>query len=403
MPAFTILNHGTAFDRDKTGELIAELGRVIGGTEARVDNRGGQPVFVDGDYMINEGPGSAIASRPGAVNPFTMEQRTTGYTLAKRTVFSGSGFKKDFLGNTEYTTELAGKIAGSGWDDNIIKTLFILSNKLDNFPSAINMVGWSRGAVTCLRIASAFQAKVKEGLFPPVPINLFLVDPVVGGPTSREVGMDHIAPLVDRLIAILSMHERRPGFSPLSADKMYKHREANSQDIVYLPMPGVHADQVKKSVTCPESADITWNLACKFLSTLGTAFRDTPRGYVPLNDAPSMCDAYARLVLSEKGLPLINRRNFAKHLDRYVSDSDYFVNKHHQLVFERAFPDLYRSLFCQGGALSGSSMVQVQTHHPDVVASLLKAKVVKDGKVNRPSKAAGQSFSFSWPRGIPLF
>lgn len=401
MAVFTILNHGTAYDREKQGELIAELGRVLAGSEAKVEDRGGEPRFIDGDYMINEGPGSDIATRPGAVNPFTMADRDWGYTLSKRTL--RSGFKRDFYGDTKYTTAVAGKLTGAGWDDNIYKTLFILSNKLDNFPSAINMIGWSRGAVTCLRIAMAIQEKIKEGLFLPVSMNLFLVDPVVGGPTAREFGMDHVAPLVDRLIGILSMHENTPGFSPLSADKMRKHREANSRDIIYLPMPGVHGDQVKKGAKFEDSAEVTWNLAYKFLAALGTKFSGHPRGFRPLNNPAAMCDAYARMVLNKKGLPWFNRRNFAKHLDRYVTDHDYFVNKHHQLVFERAFPDIYQTIFRGGGGVPATSLIRTQTFHPNVFRSLEMARVLRDGKIHRPSKGSEDTYSFSWPRGVPMY
>lgn len=400
MAAFTILNHGTAFDRQMQGELIAEFGRVMSGREARVVQCAGQPSFVDGDYMINEGPGSAIATRPGAVNPFTMEQRGWGYTLSKRTL--RSGFKRDFYGNTEYTTQLAGKVTGAGWDDNIYKTLFVLSNKLDNFPGTINMIGWSRGAVTCLRIAMALQEKIREGLFLPVSMNLFLIDPVVGGPTTREFGMDHIAPLVDRLVGILSMHENRPGFSPLSADKMYKHREADSQDIIYLPMPGVHSDQVSKGGKFSDSADVTWNLAYKFLSSVGTKFSGLPRGFRPLNSPGEMCDAYARMILAGMDLPWFNRRNFSNHRHRYVTNHDYFVNKHHQLVFQRAFPNLYQTVFCGGGGVPAANLIRTQTFHPDIFRSLERAGVLRNAEIKRPSNASDTRFSFSWPRGIPL-
>jgi len=404
MTVFTILNHGTAFDRTKEGELIAELGRVIGGNEARVDIHGGEPTFVNGNYVINEGPGSAIATRPGAVNPFTQEPRKTGYTLTHRGPLSGSGFKQDFRGDTEYATKGGGILLGSGWDDNIQKTLFILSNKLDDFPDTINMIGWSRGAVMCLRLASAIQAKIADGLFTPVSMNLFVIDPVVGGPTHRGMDMDHIAPLIDRMIAILAMHSEMVGFSPLSADKMYKHREADSQDIVYLPMPGVHSGQVQRGPKFAEAADITWNLAYKFLSSLGTPIPTKPQGMTQLNNAPAMCDAYARLILSgAKSLPMFNRRNFAKHLDRYVSDHDYFINKHHQLVFEDAFPDVYNGIFRAGGAVPASSLVNMESFHPNISRSLEKARVLKNGKINRPSKAKGDAYSFGWPRGVPLY
>jgi hypothetical protein len=130
MSVFTILNHGTAYDRDQQGELIAELGRVMAGTEARVDRIDGEPVFTNGSYMINEGPGAGIASRPGNVNPFTQKRRGWGYTVKKR-IFTGSifgrgGFKRHFYGDTKWSNPAMGLVSGRGWSDNIMKTLFVL-------------------------------------------------------------------------------------------------------------------------------------------------------------------------------------------------------------------------------------------------------------------------------------
>jgi len=336
MAVFTIINHGTNFHRDKRGELLSELGRVAADNEAKVEFNRGDPFFIDGDYMINEGPGASIATKPGQINPFTMKPRGAGYTAGRvKNKFLLRGFRLDFEGNTPKKGGLmTGSILGSGWDDNIWKTLFILSNKIDNFPEKINMIGWSRGAVTCIRLAHYIWQKTNEGLFNPVEINLFLVDPVIGGPTKRKKDMVQISPLVSRFMCILAKDDRRGTFKPLSVGQLAGFNAAvPSQDIIFLPMPGSHNAQVQRIGGCEEAADLTWNLAYKFLYSLGSKFNGLPEGMHSLNNPADVCDAYARIITGapyprKKYYIDYKKRGFTKHLSRYVDYHQYFINHH---------------------------------------------------------------------------
>jgi hypothetical protein len=50
------------------------------------------------------------------------------------------------------TKNWQGSVSGSGWDDNVIHAIATIS-ELDPLPERINMIGWSRGAVTCTKTA----------------------------------------------------------------------------------------------------------------------------------------------------------------------------------------------------------------------------------------------------------
>ena len=417
MAAFTIINHGTNFHREKSGELLSELGRVMAGSEARVNYNRGDPVFIDGDYMINEGPGAGIETRPGQVNPFTMQQRGTLYSGERflkshlpRKLGGRSDFRRDFEGHTPKKGGMGtGSVLGSGWDDNIWKTLFILSNKINNFPEKINMIGWSRGAVTCIRLAHHIWTKAKEGLFNPIEINLFLIDPVIGGPTTRKDDMVQICPLVERLVCILAKDDRRATFKPLSVGQLTGFKEAvPNQDIIFLPMPGSHDAQVQKVGGCEDAADLTWNLGYKFLSSLGSQFNGLPQGLRAFNNPAAMCDAYARIITG-KPYPRTTyyidykKRGFTKHLSRYVDYHQYFINDHHRLVFEYAYPEIYRAVFQGQGAVSGATVQFVADFHPIVFESLEKAGIIKNGKIKTPKRPSGKRYLAKWPRGVPLW
>jgi len=71
--------------------------------------------------------------------------------------------------------------SGGGVQENVDNTveLILALNLASQKPDAINMIGWSRGAVTCIRIAwKLYQSQ--DGNIRDIPINIFAVDPVAG-------------------------------------------------------------------------------------------------------------------------------------------------------------------------------------------------------------------------------
>jgi len=355
MSTFTILNHGTNFHREKTGELISDFGRNMAGTEADFvtsDNT------ATGDFLICEGPGSAPKNvmRPGTYNPFTGEKKGSFYTL--KHMFK-SDFYNSFYGSTPYRTKLTGAIAGGGWTDNVAKASLIVFN-LATPPDTINLIGWSRGAVTCLRMANMFKGLIPDS----IKINIFAVDPVAGGDAGLKKEDTQIIPdTVRNYVAILSMHEKRTTFNPQDLSRIQIKNPQNTK-VCFLPFPGTHSMQVQaqKLGKLDSPRKVTYYLAYKFLKKFDTRFK---QGYNPANYGQgAICDMYAQMRMdmsdfrehSTSGLSnrlmskgVFHRREFSKsQMGQYVKIS-YFINEHHRSVFKRTFPLVYQYLFSSKG------------------------------------------------------
>ena len=210
---FTIFNHGTNASRDGDGEIVAEFGRLALGTEYR-------------DFLICDGPGSNPTSSvtPGRFNPFTRDKQA-------KTTFGNAE-----MGNTHINWKLTGTLTGAGWDDNVIHAIATIA-ELDPAPTTINMLGWSRGAVTCTKMAF----RLRE-IFPQIPVNIFAVDPVAGIGNKGDEDASTIRGNVRNYLAVLSMHETRGFFKPQDIKRVtFTNRGTNA---IYLPFPGNHGGQV---------------------------------------------------------------------------------------------------------------------------------------------------------------
>lgn len=194
----------------------------------------------------------------------------------------------------------AGTIIGEGWNDNVTYAIHVLRRleALGKFPTVINLVGWSRGAVTCIKLANAIhrhfvmqQAHLHppEGSVPsadtttvqfeaaPAPaqahldleLNIFGVDPVpglFGGSTGDWMNSSRrneifppgitdictIPPSVKHCIFTLAMDEQRTTFAPVDAKQIRYYQGPDRRDlkhpehvITFLPFPGVHRTQVR--------------------------------------------------------------------------------------------------------------------------------------------------------------
>jgi len=103
----------------------------------------------------------------------------------------------------------------------------------------VNLVGWSRGAVICIRIAH----KMYEVFNDSIECNIFGVDPVAGMDAGEKmVDTQMLNPNVRRYIGVLAMHEMRKTFSPQDWSRMAV--DPAHTTAILLPMPGVHSAQV---------------------------------------------------------------------------------------------------------------------------------------------------------------
>ena len=328
MSVFTIFNHGTNASRDGEGEIVAEFGRLAVGTQYK-------------DFLICDGPGSGPATSvtPGQFNPFTKDKRPK------------SILGKTEMGNTHTNWKLTGTLTGAGWDDNVIHAIATIA-ELAPAPTTINMLGWSRGAVTCTKMAF----RLRE-IFPQIPVNIFAVDPVAGIGNKGDEDASTIRGNVKNYLAVLSMHETRGFFKPQDIKRVtFTNQGTNA---IYIPFPGNHGGQVNldKSVKkdLGESAQMVWFLAMMFLEHFGTTFASQPS---PRYDNREQCNLYAKMQIKIPGYKKTspglvgallggrNTRDFLNHrIDQYAKYSDFFINEHHRRIFKRTFPKIYAWVF----------------------------------------------------------
>ena len=354
MPVFTILNHGTNSHRSRTdGEIIADFGRNVTGTEYK-------------DYLITDGPGSkgtAAAPMPGTFDPFTKDKiskkKTAEWSVTPtQTLADISAREQRFFTPAGHGALQAvapqkqhAGITGEGWDDNIRQAIAALA-ELPSLNGTINMIGWSRGAVTCLRMANW----IREFLGPGFAINIFAIDPVAGLDAGVALKDTAVVPrTVKNYVAILALDEMRGDFAPQDLSRISIERPTETK-IVFLPFPGVHNTPVmQKDAKLAEVTTVVRHLAFTFLTKHGTTFKKPE----PTFAAGQLCELYAAMQQKRDGYKAMMKKGFVatqsggiaergvrKDAGSYVhADARYFVNEHHRECLKRAAPDIYNYFF----------------------------------------------------------
>lgn len=350
--SFTIFNHGTGSHRSRTdGEIVAEFGRAAAGTEYS-------------DYLITDGPGSDAADggavadpsnpMPGTFDPYTRDKAAKSVEGLKAAGFKvGTGIKlglKDpkFMSMSKPST-LSGGATGKGWDDNVIHAIAAIS-ELPTLPKTINMIGWSRGAVTCTKVAYKLA-----DIYPQVAVNIFAVDPVAGLGNKSDADASELKVNVRNYIGILAMDEARTNFEPQDQRRLTISKMTNA---IFLPFPGRHNTSVRLNNSPPESAQMVWSLASRFLTHFGSRFS---RVLSPIYSGQEVCNAYGKIRISRADYHALRQRwykppvsslggkiqprEFLSSIDNYVVDADYFINEHHRESFIRTYPKVYTFLF----------------------------------------------------------
>jgi len=371
---FTIFNHGTAYHRDKApDEVVTQLSDAVFGAEARLVPSGPDPSYwslanANPTHLICDGPGSddidALSSssgqrhaHPGKLNPI-FDHDKGGHVsqlgldprgkkshglFGKR---KPAGFLKDFVGDTPKNGKLMGKALGTGWDDNVYKAVYLVTHlqSQGQKPDVINMVGWSRGGVTCLKMAN----KLCEVFGETIPVNIFAIDPVPGGITKITDDMRIIPANVKNYLAVLALDDMRGTFMPTDRHvlkvRVNTRKPARIPYVQFLPLPGTHADVTGagKSAEAKNSGMLTLHLAWKFLSIHGTRFADIAKVRRWDLSAKEVVNIYARLfakmpaISAKKGTlvsasgGLRKERHVRAHRSEYVRDSELFINEHHR-------------------------------------------------------------------------
>jgi hypothetical protein len=169
-------------------------------------------------------------------------------------------------------------------------------------PLTLNLVGWSRGGLTCIRAAHWLQGLLDDT----VRVNIFAVDPGPGGHLR-------LPSIVKNFVALVVGDGHRLDV-----------QDGELTNVALLPMPRAH-----------QRADVAQYLAYKFLTLNGTVFA-----------ASHACAHYDAVELSERYAQMMLQRDVNQPRGDYLSKSDkVFMNEHHVECFRAAFPTVFAALF----------------------------------------------------------
>lgn len=371
MSVFTIYCHGTGGHRDKSDdEIVAFMGRRATGAEYS-------------NYLILDGVAGKPKNKDG-LNPMA-----GSFNWADRNK-SAKGSTSKELGGGHATTNsglgrLAASASGEGVEDNARHAIVTIADIAERYglPDTVNLVGWSRGAVTCLVIANMlYDPTSVEGLFRSVKVNIFAVDPVAGQEAGHGKDAESrrlIPPSVKNYLGVLATGENRETFKPQDLSRV-QVVDAKSSNVMFLPFPGKHSTVAKSSdKKATEVSDIIFTLAHRFFDKFGSRQQTKP----PMLSNSEMLERYSGIVvrrgdyakIKQKGAMQwiigggigkggFGKREFAANLDQYTQSSAYFVNEHHRVLFETLCPTLYRWLFTMADASQGLSGRAVSSTHP---------------------------------------
>jgi hypothetical protein len=143
-------------------------------------------------------------------------------------------------GNAGGAWKISGQLGGKGVDANVG---FVVNEVKARYTSGnenlvLNMCGWSRGGITCIKIANALNA---DPVTRTIPVNIFAIDPVPGGSCINNHMWRSITmtPNIRICNVVLSQHDRRSLFAPYYPEVLGPFTDV---DI----MPGDHSTIVEE-------------------------------------------------------------------------------------------------------------------------------------------------------------
>jgi len=348
---FSIYNCGTSHNRQNLDETVADLARRTVGSENR-------------DWMINDGPGSASHSVGASALALDRGLAAQAKTPGTRNPVSGLPQSSWFAGTR-------GVISGYGWEHNVDHTLAVLTATID-LPRTINMVGWSRGAITCFMIAHGLLQNPRTS---GIEVSIFAFDPVPGPGNFDDPNKVTLPVNVKRYAAVVQQDERRRIFKPAPIDA----DQAPGIKTRFYYMPGGHSTAVFR--TKSEVGLISTYLSHHFLQKHGTRL-DNP---IQLT-ARDLCELYAKIRIdiaeyqSMGGgfLQLLGRQRRA--VQNRFQDTAYFINDHHAGQFRKTFPQIWAAFDSGVNAWNqpsfGNALKVLQATAPTTYLSLQKAGII---------------------------
>jgi len=231
----------------------------------------------------------------------------------------------------------------------------------------INMSGFSRGSVTCIRAANKLEEMARQGkLFDKnnqpisvndLEVNMALEDPVAGPSDKSDPNYKNIPSVVKNLVITLQTDERRRAYKCQDMSRLIIADQTQTTT-TFLPLYGNHstANKLKGDPTIEQCAHIHKDFKKQFLRQCGTVSSDktqmSPEQLLQSYDiAQQNRPDYKRKaqVFQYKDIPIPGiARTFNSHLEDYVIDHSFFVNQHHRELVKQQFPVIFNWCFEHG-------------------------------------------------------
>lgn len=243
-----------------------------------------------------------------------------------------------------------GSLFGVGTADNVIMAIqwlweqFYVGKKSDHTSfSTINLVGFSRGAVTCIMLAHAIDEAGFKKKNDAMKVNIFNFDPVPGSShdfkikgtfdsTGRVGSPDKLPKIVKEYNSVLMENVTSSLFKCVSP----KEFSNAGQLIKEYPLPGQHGDSV--AFLSHPSAKIAIHLCHNFLTRNGTEISSKRN----ISDF-QLLEEYAelRLKVLDEGASVRQIAKQRENLIVNVKRKDlFYINGHHCEIFRANFPEL---------------------------------------------------------------
>jgi hypothetical protein len=220
----------------------------------------------------------------------------------------------------------------------------------------INVIGWSRGGVTCHMFANAMAETIDMAH---LPINIFACDPVPGQGNFQDHRI-RLQKNVRNYVAVYAQDERSRGFSPVLAVL-----QPQTQSFI-TTIPGRHATLVGNASADGASGfnclygpgQVTRDLAEKYLTSWGTTLRDK----LDLSDV-TILQRYDEMLRQAPRYEAMHDQSYTyfTQSNRIINAPDgtwtdmdeitqlesdpAFVNSHHRHLFRTRYSALYEALF----------------------------------------------------------
>lgn len=229
----------------------------------------------------------------------------------------------------------------------------------------VNVIGWSRGGVTCHMFANAMA---QDPDLAHIPVNIFACDPVPGSGQFQQHRYDLSGANVATYVALFASDERSRGFTPVMPGLPTRTPR------FITTIPGRHATLVGNAALDGSGGAgangvnglvgpgyVTRDLAERFLTRWGTTLSNK----LSLSDV-EVLKHYDQMVGDQGAYTAMHNVSytyFTQKGPRPIGQGDgtftdfqraavlrpdpHFVNRHHRAVFAQRYPTLYAALFEQ--------------------------------------------------------